>query len=184
MRKISNLRSLVLFLTVFAFSMQSMGQDVTKLSFDNSVVYGSQENNLAILISNNFNGEYNLTSINKAKWKDITNSFSLATEKTYSTAGKVDVSKYYTKGQPLYIAFRYLGKASAKPTQRSWSIENVNLKGKDLDKTFQVTDFNIVHNSKNTEGAGWVKRADTGIRYLSNKSLTESESWAIIKILD
>lgn len=184
MRKISNLKPLVLLLTVFALSMQSKAQDVIKLSFDNSVVYGSQENNLAILISSNFNGEYNLTNINKAKWKDITNSFSLATEKNSATAGKVDIGKYYTKGQALYIAFRYLGKASAKPTQRSWSIENVSLKGTGLDKTFQFADFNIVNSPKNSEGAGWGRRSDTGIRYLSNKSLTESESWAIIKILD
>ena len=47
--------------------------------------------------------------------------------KNLPSRGAIDLDKFAEKRKPLYIAFRYLGAAFEKPTQRSWSIQDIKV---------------------------------------------------------
>lgn len=173
----------VLLLTVISFltyNLYAQEKD-SGLSFESTVQYGKQPNNLAILISNDYNGEGTLGAINSATWIDISQNFKLATDKEPLSSGNLNISKYQKDGKPLYIAFKYTGKASAKPSQRGWGIQNLTLKDKGVAKLFTPSDFKIMNHSDNHEGAGWSK-SKSGIAFRSNQSLIASESWGIVKV--
>lgn len=158
-------------------------KDKTTLSFNTSVQYGSQSNNLSVLISSDFNGDYSLESIKSATWEDITKKIKLAADKIPTESGEIDLSKNLVTGKPLYIAFKYSGQASAKPSQRGWGVSNVTINYKGETKTIAIKDFKIVDSKDNHEGATWIKGADI-MRFRSNQSIKVSESWAIAKIVE
>ena len=47
-------------------------QDKIKMSFSSSVQYGIQKNNIAVLVSSDFSGDYSIEGVRAATWKDIT----------------------------------------------------------------------------------------------------------------
>lgn len=165
------------------FTLNVYAQKGTKLSFESSVQYGTQKDNLTIMASTDFNGDFSLESIKAANWIDITKKFNLATEKVPASSGEKDISDLFASNKPLYIAFKYTGKASSKPSQRGWSVQKLALSHKDVSKTFSPSDFNIVNNSENHEGAGW-NISKLGIMFRSNQSTIASDSWAIVKVSD
>ena len=158
-------------------------KDKTAVSFNTSVQYGSQSNNLSVLVSSDFNGDYSLESIKSATWEDVTKKVKLATDKVPAESGEIDLSKSKAAGKPLYIAFKYIGQASAKPSQRGWGISNVTFSHKGETKTLPIKDFKIIDSKENHEGATWIKGADI-MRFRSNQSVKASESWAIAKIAE
>lgn len=153
------------------------------LSFSNAVQYGSQENNLSILVSTDFDGNYDMENIGKATWNDLTKEFQLATDKKFVKSGEVDLSSWATPRKPVYIAFRYIGQESAKPTQRSWIISKVSVNDGHADNRIPTQQFTIVDAAENKEGATWLK-SDIALRFRSNLSKIKSESWAIVRIVD
>ncbi|NGF57915.1 DUF5017 domain-containing protein [Parapedobacter sp. SGR-10] len=178
--KISQLTMIITFLICNHVYGQ---QDKTTLSFDTSVQYGKQSNNLSVLVSSDFNGDYSLESVNAATWEDVTKKVKLATDKVPVGSGNIDLSQKMKAGKPLYIAFKYIGQASAKPSQRGWGVSNVTLTQKGETKTVAIGDFTIVDNKENHEGATWIKGKDL-MRFRSNQSVKASESWAIAKIVE
>jgi len=176
--KILQVMTVITFLVLHKVYAQ---KDKTTLSFNTSVQYGSQSNNLSVLISTDFNGDYSLESIKSATWEDITKKIKLATDKIPAESGEIDLAKNLVVGKPLYLAFKYNGQASTKPSQRGWGISNVTINYKGETKTLPIKDFKIVDNKENHEGATWIKGADM-MRFRSNQSVKASESWAIVKI--
>lgn len=114
------------------------------LSFSSSVEFGTQTNQLAILASNNFDGNYgSLASVKAATWKDITSRFKLSTNNKFLASTEQDVSDLVTPGKPLYIAFKYITKPQAvNGLARAWSIQGLTLKSKELldGKNLELTD--------------------------------------------
>lgn len=110
-------------------------------SFTSSVQLGTQTNQLTILASNNFNGDYSsVAKVKAATWTDITSRFALGTSTALLASGTKDLSDLVVPGKPLYIAFRYLTKPQAtNGIARQWFIQsfaiNSNLK---LDNTINL----------------------------------------------
>lgn len=107
------------------------GQGVV-LSFSTTVqTVGTQANQLSVLVSTNFNGDYtNLNSIKAATWTDITSRISLATSTT-AKATSADVSDLVIAGQPFFIAFRYITKPQAvNGIAKVWAISSLLLASK------------------------------------------------------
>lgn len=153
------------------------------LLFSNAVQYGSQENNLSILVSTDFDGRYDMENIGKATWNDLTEEFHLATDKNFVKSGEVDLSSWATTGKPVYVAFRYLGQESPKPTQRSWVISKVFLNDGQRKNRIPTQQFTVVDAAENKEGTTWIK-SDIALRFRANLSKIKSESWAIVRIVD
>lgn len=125
-------------------------------SFSTAVNDGSQENQLSVFISTDFDGNYNtLESVKSASWINITDSFSLATSSNFTTAGNLDISQY-AKDKPVYIAFKYITEPQMENGDaRNWMIENFNIKTRDniYDKPINIVvqnqiGFNIVEQDK------------------------------------
>lgn len=154
-----------------------LAQDKTILSFSSSVQYGTQKENIAILVSSDFNGDYTMEGIKAATWKDVTKKATLASGKEPEESGKVNISKEVSN--PKYVAIRYLGEASAKPSQRGWSI--IDLKVSNGSSTFEPV-WKIVNDPNNNEGAGWIIGSKK-INFRSNQSLIRNESWAITPVV-
>jgi hypothetical protein len=153
-----------------------VGQDKTILSFFSGVQYGTQKDNIAILISPDFKGEYTMEGIKAATWKDVTRKVTLASGKEPKESGNVNISKEVSN--PKYVAIRYLGEASVKPSQRGWSIIDLKV----LNGSFTIEpEWKIVNDPKNNEGAGWTVGSKK-ISFRSNQSLIKNESWAITPV--
>jgi hypothetical protein len=86
---------------------------------------GNQNNQLTILASTDFNGDYSsLAKIKAATWKDITSRFVLGTTTSFVSSGVKDIADLVVPGKPLYIAFKYLTKPQAtNGIARTWGIQ-------------------------------------------------------------
>ena len=81
---------------------------------------------------------------------------------------------------PAYVAIRYIGEPSAKPTQRGWSIIDLKVSNENAEFT---PGWKIVNDPKNNRGAGWIV-GPKKINFRSNQSLIRNESWAIAPVKD
>jgi len=99
-----------------------------ELSFKTRMVYGTQDNQLAILVSTDFNGVYEKEDINAATWTDITEEFTLSSGgDDFTTSGIKELEAYMEPNKPIYIAFRYTYLPDAG-NPRNWMIEDVLVK--------------------------------------------------------
>jgi hypothetical protein len=102
--------------------------DAAKLLFTTRVQFGTQPNQLKVLTSTDFNGDYTIPSLRAAKWNDITNRFTYATTTTNVTSPEKDITDQITEGKPLYIAFKYVTlPQTANGTVRSWTVSGLTL---------------------------------------------------------
>lgn len=111
------------------------------MELQNSVQLGTQVNQLAILYSTDFNGDYaSVAAVKKATWIDITSRWPLATSATFVPAVPAlpasqdisrDISTLKVSGKPLYIGFRYFTKPQAtNGIARQWFIQAFAIKSK------------------------------------------------------
>ncbi len=104
------------------------------MTFTSSVQLGTQTNQLSIMASSNFNGDYSsLAKVKAATWVDITNRFALGTGTAFLASGIKDISDLIVAGKPLYIAFRYITKPQAtNGINRQWFIQTFAINSKKL----------------------------------------------------
>lgn len=103
------------------------------LSFNSSVQQGAQTNQLSILASTNFSGDYSdLSKVKAATWKDITSGFLLGTDATFRASTEQDISDVIEEGKPLYIAFKYVTRPQAtNQLARNWFIQAFTINSKE-----------------------------------------------------
>ncbi len=106
-----------------------------EVSFRTIVVGGSQGTlsttvppHLSVMASMDFNGEYNMTSIQSATWTDITSRFRYSVSPTVFAASTVaDISDILATvpGKPVYIAYKYVTRPQAiNGIARNWQIQS------------------------------------------------------------
>ena len=93
------------------------------MSFSSRVKLGAQEDQLSVLISSDFNGDYsNFESVSSAQWTDITSLFVLS-DGSVTPSGVADIHDYVEEGKDHYVAFRYLMRPTAEyGKRRTWQI--------------------------------------------------------------
>ncbi|WP_353136304.1 DUF5017 domain-containing protein [Pseudopedobacter sp.] len=179
MYKSSAILLIVLLLTAQSTFSQFADKDKITLSFESSVYYGSQKNDLSVHLSTDYTGKADFSAVKSAKWEDITSLFDYADSKAYIPSGIKDISKYIQKGKPLFIAFKYMGDASANSTQRMWIIRN--LIAQRAGTNLETSDLIFVNNPENDENVGW-EMFGKAFRYRSRLTKKASESWAIVEV--
>ena len=99
------------------------------VSFKSGVTGGTQRDQLSILFSTDFNGNYtDLASVKAATWKNITDSFTLDSIPALVPSDTVDLSKFVVPGKPIYFALRYINRPQvANGFARQWLIESFTL---------------------------------------------------------
>ncbi|SMC43689.1 DUF5017 domain-containing protein [Pedobacter africanus] len=167
-----------------------------ELSINTQVTYGSQTDNLKLMVSNDFTGTYDEASVKKASWKDITSKFTLSVSPAgvlgpKVSSGKVDITDELVAGKPVFFGFKFVGAASpgTTSTQRGWRIYNFDLTTTDPDGTSTVlasrtnAGWNPVNILDAVSAAGtskWIYTTDM-FYYDPMSSLVESEGWYITK---
>lgn len=80
----------------------------SRLSFDTEITAGEQPDQLSVLITNTFNGDYgDYDNLIRTDWTDITSWFNLAAGKGATPSTAQDLSAFVAPGKPTYLAFRY-----------------------------------------------------------------------------
>ncbi|WP_345951350.1 DUF5017 domain-containing protein [Mucilaginibacter sp. PAMB04274] len=80
-------------------------------------------NNLAVLVSKDFNGGSDIASLQKATWTDISSRAKLATTTTAVASGNVHLEDQLNGSSPIYVAFRYLADMSTvNAVSRKWTV--------------------------------------------------------------
>lgn len=98
------------------------------LSFNSRMTQGTQQDQLTVLVSSNYNGMRNIEAIKGATWTDITSRFTLANTDgtTYVESGVVDVTDLVHDNRLLYVAFQYVNDP-VKGSASTWNINNLAL---------------------------------------------------------
>lgn len=93
---------------------------------------GTQNNNLSVLVSTDFNGTYDAANLAKATWTDITARVVLSSTATSgagssTSSGAVDISDFGSAdNKPVYFAFRYVSVSDTRKP-RQWTISAFNV---------------------------------------------------------
>jgi hypothetical protein len=85
----------------------------------------TQTHTLSLLVSNDFNGTYDVENLKAATWTDITSRASLSTGDNDTPSGIIDLTDQMSGNVPVYIAFRYTAKKDAAAAQPKWTIKNI-----------------------------------------------------------
>ncbi|MEI6586457.1 MAG: DUF5017 domain-containing protein [Sediminibacterium sp.] len=161
------------------------------LAFSTAVNLGTQLNQLYVMASTDFKGDYSsMAAVKAATWTDITARFKYGTTTTF-LATSADVTDLMVAGKPLYIAFKYITKPQGvNGVARQWSIQSLTLtSGKKLNNTVALTlsdepsaGFQLVDQSATTAPAlsaiTTAKIVLQGNNYTTANDPT-SENWAI-----
>lgn len=167
----------------------------TEVEFISRVLWGTQPDNLQVMVSSDFGGEYDSISVVNASWTNVSDRFTLSTAAggaagADTPSGKVDLSDLIVSGKPFYFAFQYKGRKApddnpTAKTQRTWRIVNFNMTA-----TFEDSEVSTL---ANLSSAGWIAvdviksvgawAIASPVQFNPNGCLTESESWAISKPL-
>jgi len=96
------------------------------MAFTSSVQLGTQVNQLSVMASTDFNGDYSsLANVKAATWTDITSRFALGTGTAFLASGTKDISDLMVPGKPIYIAYKYVTKPQAtNGLARDWFIQS------------------------------------------------------------
>lgn len=100
---------------------------LNKLSFSSEITSGAQNEQLTMLISNDFDGNYmDFDSMIHSDWTDITRWFSLPRGKGRKESSAQDISAFVYSDRPLYLAFRYRCRPQEQYGEASrWVISNL-----------------------------------------------------------
>ena len=158
-----------------------------QMSFTTTVANGGQLNQLSILASTDFSGNYEMSDIKAATWIDITSNYPLSTNATQVLWGPKDVQSMMVSGKPIYIAFRYITLNQAAMTHkgpgrsRAFELKGNTILGKQPISDLPGAGFKLVH-----EGPLEPSRASVGASSITlrgnNVDLeSRTEDWAISK---
>lgn len=165
------------------------------LSFISAVTGGTQPNQLSLIASTNFDGNYSdFTRVQAATWVDITNRFVLGTTTTFLSSGVKDITDLIVAGKPIYLAYKYATKPQIlNGTARTWMVQSFSMTSNTTIGTLPLTDmsnsgFRIVQQIQDTSSVPRSSVTATRITLLGNTfSATndpQHEVWAISKAIN
>ncbi len=146
------------------------------------------QQNFQILVSNDFNGIYDMENVNAASWTDVTARFTLPLAvKSNTSSGKVnlkDLAGDQTSG-PLYIAFRYydVGGVALKNrwVVRSMNIEKISPEG----QSSSLADIKTAGwQNVSVSGSGKWTLPGSQLLIAGNTSSDDKDLWAISQGFD
>lgn len=168
--------------------------DVKELlsSFSTTLNNGTQDDQLSVMVSTDFNGTYDIANIRAATWTDITNRYVLNTRGASASlpSGTKDIKDLVVDGKPLYYAYRYICKPQTENGANStWRIRAFSLQSQtDLGVTSLATlttaDWNLINEGTIIDAnRGAVIESSGAIRFNGNhiNKDVHTESWAVSK---
>lgn len=166
--------------------------DSLKMSFNNAVIYGTQPDQLSIMLSTDFNGRFNdFLSVDSADWVNITDKFNFSTNYNFISSGIVNVTNFREEKKPVFFAFKYLTRPQLlNGDARTWRIEKFTLSANTeigvytISSDFVVDGFQIIDQSPLTAPAKSTISSSRitllGNSYDANLD-PQTENWAVSK---
>jgi len=171
-----------------------LGLDTATLSFQTKVQFGTQANQLRVMVSKDFNGEYTIPSVRSATWTDITDRFVLSSSTATISSTVQDITGLIDPERPLYIAYKYTTlPQTANGVHRTWTIYNTTLTtitalGTSVLADQKTSAWTLVQTSNINDPARALIAAGSGTLTLRSNSGTntdvETEIWAVSKPMD
>lgn len=157
------------------------------LTFMSAGTNGTQANTLRLLVSSDFAGTFDSTSIQKATWTDLTSRANLSTGSS-AASGAVDLTEFAQPNKPVYLAFRYVAPSSATSVQRTWtitsfSVNNVLPDGSTYPLATQADANWLGVNVKNTTNV-WAVSASQLQIVGGALNAPDNDDWVITRLLD
>lgn len=81
--------------------------------------------NISVLISTDFNGQYDEENVKAASWTDITSRAKMPSNTASNSdvvSGEINLDDLKVNGRPMYLAFRYVSENAAGTAQRYWNM--------------------------------------------------------------
>lgn len=169
----------------------ALEQQNVMLSFESTTAAGTQNGQLDVLISNDFNGNYEINNIRATNWTPITNQFTLATGSTRTPSTKVNLLDKIDPKKPLYIAFRYTTKDQSQyGVAQNWDIYETQLTtqlGASQFPVFNYTSTSFGMYAFGNKQDGRSVRSTSGLSFKGNSTselLNEyTEDWAVSRAI-
>ncbi|GAB2779095.1 DUF5017 domain-containing protein [Rhabdobacter roseus] len=155
------------------------------LTFTSAVTGGTQANQLSVLASSDFNGNYaDPASVQAASWTDITSRFTLGTSASFTSSTAKSISDLMVPGKPLYVAFKYTTKPQADHgAARTWMIQGLTLQSTTAIGTVTAADMFTAGLRLVGTSAARSSATTARVTFLANENSTgsdpASEIWAI-----
>jgi hypothetical protein len=161
-------------------------------SFSTTLNNGTQDNQLSVMVSTDFNGTYDIANIRAATWTDITSRYVLNTRDASASlpSGTKDIRDLVVDGKPIYYAYRYICKPqTANGANSTWRIRAFSLQSQtDLGVTSLATlttaDWKLINDGTIIDASrGAVIESSGAIRFNGNhiNKDVHTESWAVSK---
>ncbi|SMD14283.1 DUF5017 domain-containing protein [Pedobacter nyackensis] len=157
----------------------------------NPVLTGGQSNQLSVMASTDFNGDYNsFSSVQQATWTDISSRFVYGTSATFVASGTKSIADLIAAGKPLYIAYKYITRPQLiSGPARSWLVQGFSITSNTSVGTLTLTDMNnagfrIVDQNAETAPAKSsvsISRVTLNGNEFTLENDPQTENWAISK---
>mgnify|MGYP001298709086 CR=1 FL=1 len=162
------------------------------LSFSTTINNGTQDDQLTVMASTDFDGVPDINHIRAANWTDITDRFKLNVRGASASlpSGVSDLKDLHVPGQPLYIGYRYICKpqsqygANSTWRIRAFSLQSQTALGVSSLATLTTADWMLVNHGDIVDpNRGAVIESSGAVRLNGNhlNKEVETESWAISK---
>lgn len=168
--------------------------DSVRLSFSTSLNYGTQKDQFAVFISNDFNGDYTADGIKAATWQNITSLFKLApgNSNTAIPAGVKNITEYAVDGKPLYIGYRFIVQpqtangGSKLWTMSAFSVTGHSILGSQVLADHKSAGWHVILQGLHDPGRGAIVQAAQLAFYGNNLNYKDElqEDWVISKALE
>lgn len=156
------------------------------LTFTSARAGGSQDNQVDLLISNDFNGVYDINNIMAAKWDTLSSEVTWSTSSARTPSGDINLLDRVDVTKPLYIAFRYITRDQSQfGTARNISIYDISLRSNVSGTPVTLFSFSTTQFGMFSYGNKESERSvvATGINFRGNATSelkTEyTEDWAV-----
>ena len=159
-------------------------EDMTLSITTNVSGSGTQMNQLAILVSTDFNGKYTIADIKAATWTPITNRFNLSTNANTVVSSAI-ITDLVNSDKPVYLAYCYIREPeSVKGGARTWNISASTLKSNTSIGLIDVgthpsLGFQLVHEGIFEAGRSSVSSTNVVLRGNLVDRETRTETWAV-----
>ena len=111
----------------YQYRNRTKAQGTPYLSFLSYLQFGTHANTLHLLLSTDFNGQYDTIGIRNANWTDITNKGVLSSGKDSTFSGNIQLADFNHADTPVYFAFKFADQQDGLVSQRTWTIKNLAL---------------------------------------------------------
>lgn len=157
------------------------------VSFNSKIIKGIQQNQIAVLVSNSFDGNYSdYERLIHTEWTDITSRFDWASDSKDVYSGQCDISEFIHSVKPFYLAFRYRTLPQAdNGAAMNWMMSNISITNvTDELGELQIYDipklgFTIIDPFARTSAAGNCSVSGTQLSFLGPVGAVDSQGQTI-----